>query len=165
MNCIYLKKKINGKLECKKLNKRVLHNTCANCIYKEYKMHNITANTVQKTAEYCRGMQRHKTSKQTKLLRKLERKRFSLFTDDLEYCYLCPKEKLQPRENLHEVIFGKNRQNSMKYGLVLPLCEKHHRIMHRDSILQLEYKKRGQALFEKAYPDLDFISIFRENYL
>lgn len=154
-NCIYLKAKLNSKLECKKLHKIIMHNNCANCIYKEYKMHNKPKKTMQILQSSAKTLQ--KSSK----LRKLERNRFSLFTDDLSHCFLCHKEK----EHLHEVIFGKNRQNSMKYGLVLPLCEKCHRLMHSDSRLQLEYKKRGQALFNKAYPQLDFKSIFFENYL
>lgn len=168
MNCIYLKIKLNHSLECRKLKKIINIKDCANCAYKEYKMHTKTKKTVRKTvksglsAENCKALQRTANMLQrSSKLRKLEKNRFSLFTDDLKRCYMCPN----PKEHLHEVCFGKNRKNSMKYGLVLPLCEKHHRLMHSDSTLQLEYKKRGQALFNKVYPDLNFIVIFHENYL
>lgn len=144
MNCNNLKIKLNRSFECKKLHKQININDCANCIYKEYKMHNKLKKIVQ-----------------NKELRKLERDRFSLFTNDLSHCYLCHK----PKDHLHEVIFGKNRQNSMKYGLVLPLCEKHHRLMHKDANLQLEYKRKGQVLFNKTYPNLVFENIFHKNYL
>lgn len=157
MNCKYLKIKLNHKLECKKLNKPIIYNNCANCVYKEYKMHNTTQNTVQKSPK----KQFSKLESKSPKLRKLERDRFSLFTDNLNKCYLCPRKK----DHLHEVCPGKNRINSMKYGLVLPLCEQHHKLMHSSIDVQLEYKKRGQALFNNAYPNLSFIDIFHENYL
>lgn len=174
MNCIYLKIKLNHSLECRKLKKIINIKDCANCVYKEYKIHTKTKNAVQKPVKSGLSAEKLQNSakaakklQKSSKLRKLEKNRFSLFTDDLDYCYLCPKDKehRKSKDHLHEVIFGKNRQNSMKYGLVLPLCENHHRLMHSDSTLQLEYKKRGQALFNKAYPDLNFIVIFHENYL
>lgn len=94
-------------------------------------------------------------------VRQLERNRFSIFTDDLNYCYICHTKK----DHLHEVIFGKNRQNSMKYGLVIPLCARCHERIHSDINEQLKYKRIGQMLFIKNYPTLDFISIFHRNYI
>ena len=142
-NCIYLKPKLNNTLECKYSKKIINIKDCTNCPYKEYKSNN------------------HQMKVRTYKLAKLERKRFSLFTEDMEHCYFCKKDK----DHIHEVIFGKNRKNSMKYGLTLPLCEFHHKLMHSDTQLIEEYKKRGQAIFEKAYPDLRFEDIFRSNYL
>ena len=148
VNNLKCRKQGFNKLICRRTNKEVITIDCVNCPYKEYKMHNKSAFTVQKS------------SKSTKSLRKLEKNRFSLFTDDLEHCYFCGKQK----DNLHEVIFGKNRKNSMEYGLVLPLCIKHHKLMHASTELIDEYKKRGQTLFEKNYPDIDFKSIFGKSY-
>ncbi len=168
MNCIYIRIKINHKLECKKLHKIIIHKDCANCVYKEYKIHNKSTNTMQKPVKS--GLSAKKLQSSAKVakkwqksskLRKLEKNRTSLFTNDLNHCYICNK----PKDHLHEVIFGKNRINSMKYGLVIPVCNKCHRMIHNDSEIQLEHKKRGQALFNKAYPDLNFIDIFHENYL
>lgn len=178
MNCKYLKIKLNHKFECKKLHKSIVYNDCANCIYKEYKMHKkltfnvkksykmhyLSTNNVQNSAKKLQSSPKKKFSKmesKSPKLRKLEKNRFSLFTDDLSKCYLCPRKK----DHLHEVCLGKNRINSMKYGLVLPLCEQHHKLMHNSIDIQLEYKKRGQELFNSTYPDLNFIDIFHENYL
>ena len=110
------------------------------------------------------GLSRKKTDsmkKKSNKLAKLERNRESLFTDDMDKCYLCNKKK----EHIHEVIFGKNRANSMKYGLTLPLCSEHHKLMHEDIVLIETYKKRGQLLFNKNYPNLNFKDIFKRNYL
>lgn len=144
--CIYLKQKFNKKLECKKDKNRIPFKNCKNCPYKEYKSNNLNS-TKLKT----------RTSK----LAKLEKNRFSLFTDNMNKCYFCNK----PKDHIHEVIYGKNRINSMKYGITLPLCEEHHRMMHNDISLTKEYRKKGQVLFEETYPDLDFMDIFKEKFL
>lgn len=96
--------------------------------------------------------------KRTTKQAKAEKNRFSLFTSNLEVC-ICGK----PKEHLHEVFFGSNRQNSMRYGLVIPLCSC-HRMIHNDSDLQDMWHIKGQEIFEKVYPDLNFISIFGQNY-
>lgn len=99
--------------------------------------------------------------KKTAKLSYLERNRISLFTNDLNHCIICGAKQ----DNLHEVFFGRNRQLSMKYGLVIPLCIECHQEMHKNKQWQDDYKRKGQALFVKAYPDLDFLSIFHRNYL
>lgn len=139
-----LKQGFSNKYICRRTSKEIKLSDCKNCPYKEYKESNVK-------------QIRQRTSKQAKL----ERGRFSLFTDDLEHCYFCKKSK----DNIHEVIFGKNRVNSMKYGLTLPLCNYHHRLMHSDTNLINEYKRKGQVLFENTYPDLVFEDIFKINYL
>lgn len=150
MNNLKCLKQGFNKYVCKYNNKVIELSKCKNCPYKEYKdinQYKLKNNTSLK----------QKSSK----LAKLERERFSLFTDDLEHCYFCGRKK----DNIHEVIFGKNRINSIKYGLTLPLCTEHHRIMHEDTVLIKEYKKKGQAVFQQTYPNLMFENIFRENYL
>lgn len=99
-------------------------------------------------------------------------KRFSILTDDLTTCIEC-REKGIIRKNInkHEIFYGKNRQNSIKYGLVIPLCqEEHHnqfqsKGIHFDKELCDKWHKRGQEAFKEKYPELDFVSIFRKNYL
>lgn len=93
-------------------------------------------------------------------LRKLENERFSILTDDLTRCILCEKKAV----NKHEVFFGRNRQNSMKYGLVIPLCYKCHIMMHRNAVWQEIWHVKGQLAFEKEYPELDFLEIFKKSY-
>lgn len=151
MNCIYLKRKLNHKIECKKSKNRIPFKDCANCPYKEYKS-NSSNSTNLKT----------RTSKQAKL----ERERTSLFTDDLEHCIICGKSPV----NKHEIFGGKNRLNSIKYKLVIPLCtcEHHNQVecrgIHFNKELRDEWHKKGQIMFEKTYPDLKFEKIFRKNY-
>lgn len=183
MKCIYLKQKFNHKFECKKNKQEICLKDCSNCPYKEYKKCTITVEksnfkwkNAQKSPVYCANSNKNskkaaensrkqqkaaELKKKSNKLAKLERKRFSLFTDDLEHCIICGKKK----DNIHEVIYGKNRINSMRFGLTIPLCNYHHQMMHSNPVLSNEYKKRGQALFNRAYPDLKFENIFKKNYL
>lgn len=98
--------------------------------------------------------------KKSSKISKLEKERFSIITSDLDHCIICGK----PKDNLHEVYFGKNRQASIKYGCVIPLCYKCHLRIHKDSVLSIIWKVRCQEMFEKVYPNLDFISIFGRSY-
>ena len=99
--------------------------------------------------------------KKSNKLAKLEKNRFSIITNNLDRCILCGNKK----DNLHEIFGGSNRINSMKYGLVLPLCFKHHQEIHNSKELQDIYHRIGQDRFNLHYPDLDFDSIFHRNYL
>lgn len=97
-------------------------------------------------------------------IKTLEKNRFSILTDDLSHCFICGK----PKQHLHEVFYGRNRKNSMIYGCVVPLCYEHHEGntgVHKNSKLNQQLRKKCQKEFIKRYPDLDFISIFYENYL
>lgn len=95
-------------------------------------------------------------------------KRFSILTKDLSTCIECGRKGTI---NLHEIFYGRNRQNSIKYGLVIPLCQAEHhnqfdcKGIHFDKALCDKWHKLGQEAFEKEYQDLDFISIFKRNYL
>lgn len=99
-----------------------------------------------------------RTTKQSKLDKS---RTVSLFTDDLNICYLCELKK----NHLHEVFYGRNRVNSIKYGLFIPVCEKCHRKCHNDADLIDSLHKKGQLLFMCNYPELEFINVFKTNYL
>lgn len=93
-------------------------------------------------------------------------KRKSILVDNLDYCYVCGK----PYPHKHEVFFGvKNRKLSIKYGLILPLCQEHHEgdpSPHRDRIIDMSYKKMAQEVFEREIGTReDFMKIFGRNYL
>ena len=95
---------------------------------------------------------------------RLERMRFSILTNDLTRCYLCHK----PKNHLHEVFYGKNRVNSMKWGCVAPLCYECHQGnngVHNNHELDIMLKQICQKKFMEVYPDVDFISIFHKNYI
>lgn len=125
------------------LNNKITFKECSKCEYKEY-------NAVKK-----------QTVKKNKTIAKLERDRFSILTNDLTTCIICGNKK----EHLHEVYPGRNRSNSMKYGCVLPLCSNCHLEIHNNSVLSNHYKVLAQQAFIKVYPYLDFVEIFKRNYL
>ena len=163
MKCIYLKQKFNHKFECKRSKKEICLKDCSNCPYKEYKKCTITVKkstykwkNAQKSPVYCAKMKQRSNK-----LTKLEKNRFSLFTDNMNKCYFCPNKK----DHIHEIFCGRNRQNSMKYGLCLPICESCHSKYQNNFLFNKEWHKKGQAMFNKAYPDLNFENIFKKNYL
>lgn len=148
VNCKYLKIKFDRTFECKKSKKKITPKDCANCLFKEYKCTSYSYD--------CAKLKRV-TYKQTKL----ERNRFSLFSTDTTHCYFCPSTY---KLTWHEIFRGKNRANSMKYGLCLRMCLVCHEKYQDDPAFNDYWHKKGQALFEKAYPDLDFVEIFKKNY-
>lgn len=99
--------------------------------------------------------------KKSSKLAKLERKRYSIITKDLDKCYICHKKKL----DLHEIFRGRNRQTSMKHGLVIPVCRKCHDLIPKDKILKEELHKIGQKAYEKTHTREEFIATFGKNYL
>ena len=95
---------------------------------------------------------------------RLERMRFSILTEDLDHCYICGAIK----HSIHEIYFGKNRVNSMKWGCCVPLCLNHH--IGRDGVhnnieVDIMLKRLCQLQFEKTYPDINFLDIFHKNYI
>lgn len=148
MNCKNLKQKLDRTLFCKKKNKLIKISECNNCKYKEYK--NVT-NCHQ--LKQCR--------QKSKKLTKLERNRFSILVSSNKCCK-CPATK---GLTWHEVFRGRNRTNSMKYGLCLRLCSKCHEKYQEDKEFNDYWHKQAQLQFIETYPDLDFLEIFKRNYL
>ena len=161
--CINLKKRKN-KPYCKLLDKEITLSRCRECDNKEYRSKNqkIKKNAQSREKEPNKKVKMHNKSKK---LAKLERNRFSVFTDDLEHCILCGK----PREHLHEIIYGKNRINSIKYNFVIPLCANHHTGkdgIHFNKDLDLYYKRLCQIYFENNIGNrIEFIKTFGRSYL
>lgn len=95
---------------------------------------------------------------------RLERMRYSILTKDLTRCFLCGK----PKEHIHEIYFGKNRVNSMKWGCCVPLCYSCHQGnngVHYNSQVDIRLKQLCQNKFNEVYPDIDFLEIFHKNYI
>lgn len=105
--------------------------------------------------------------KKSSKLAKLEKNRYSILTKDLEHCYICTEEGIKnvPRQDLHELLGGRNRKMSMKYGLVIPLCRKCHQIIENDETLKEKWHKVAQKEFKKHYKSENFVKIFGKNYL
>lgn len=153
--CIHLKKRKN-KPYCNVIKKEITFSLCRECGNKEYKKSTLKGKSPVKS----RTMKN-----KSKKLAKLERNRFSVLTDDLEHCILCGK----PKEHLHEIIYGKNRINSIKHNFVIPLCANHHTGkdgIHFNKDLDLYYKRLCQIYFENNIGNrIEFIKIFGRSYL
>ena len=171
-NCIYLKQKLNRNLECKKQKKIINIKECNNCKFKEYKCTEFSKNSANgtlksstlhnKSAKLTNCHVSKKIRQKTSKLARLERSRFSLFTDDLDHCIICKRKK----DHLHEIFFGSNRQKSMQYGFVIPLCHECHAEMHRSKDWQEHWHVKGQEYWEKNISSRkEFIEVFGRNYL
>lgn len=117
---------------CKLINKEITFSLCRECDNKEYKKSDIKiskkstlkekspvkSGKINKNAQSLtkKPVKNTKMHNKSKKLTKLERNRASVFTDDLEHCYLCGKKK----NDLHEIFGGRNRLNSIKYNLAFP---------------------------------------------
>lgn len=148
MNCKHRKirsKNYRKYMYCSVLKKEISYNDCSNCEYKEYKEHKPI-------------------KKRSYSLSKAEKERFSILTTNLDKCIICGKK----RDNLHEIFYGTGkRQLSIKYGCVIPLCYQHHLEIHNirnNGVLSIIWKVKCQEMFDKVYPNLDFLEIFGKNY-
>lgn len=160
--CINLKKRKN-KPFCKLRNEEIRFSLCRECDNKEYK---------KISADLCRKMQCSADIKQQKSVKmqnksnklaSLERNRYSVFSNDTERCYLCGSTY---KLTWHEIYSGKNRQNSMRYGLCLRLCLNCHSKEQEDSQFNDYWHKQGQLYWEENIGSREeFIKVFRRNYL
>lgn len=90
-------------------------------------------------------------------LAKLEKNRFSIITNNLDKCYLCKNKKME----LHEVFRGRNRQKSMKWGLVIPICIECHTKITRDKEFSKILEEKAKNIFVKKYGEEKFIQEFK----
>lgn len=174
--CINLKKR-NNKPYCKLINKEIQLSTCRECNNKEYKKSTFgkkspatsgqqksNNNQMRKYSQTLAKEQQKKIKmhNKSKKLAKLEKNRKSVFTDDLDYCYLCGKKK----NDLHEVFGGRNRINSIKFNFILPLCRECHFSNQNNAIFNDYWHKQGQLYWEKNIGSREeFIKVFKRNYL
>mgnify|MGYP004603240307 CR=1 FL=1 len=184
--CINLKKRKN-KPFCKLLNKEIPFSCCQECDNKEYKkdpaninikrknpnfrsinpelIRESNNNQIKKNAQSLEKIVIKKTKmhNKSKKLINLEKNRFSVFSNNTKNCYLCGSTY-----NLtwHEIYSGRNRQNSMKYGLCLRLCLNCHEEKQEDVNFNEFWHKKGQVLWENEIGSREeFIKVFRKNYL
>lgn len=155
-NCIYIRNR-KGKPFCRLLNKEIKFSNCHGCENKKYKLR-----------KQYQPKKVYKIKQQTYKQAKAETNRYSILTDDLEHCIICGKKPV----NKHEIFYGSNRHNSIKYGTVIPLCTaEHHKGnvegIHADKELDLIWKQKGQLAFMNHYNKNveEFISVFGKNYL
>lgn len=93
---------------------------------------------------------------------------------DTGTCYLCgllhKDFSIKSVRQEHHVMGGTaNRRLSEKYGLKVYLCLEHHlygpEAVHKNAEVAERLHKEAQKVFEKTYPDLNFMEIFGKNYL
>ena len=142
---------MNHSFECKKSNKIIDIRKCnkTNCEYFEYK---------EKSNSY-------QIKKKSSKLAKLEKNRYSVFTDDLNHCFYQNKECCGSITK-HECFSGRNRKNSMKYGFVISLCEYHHSTLQKNRTFNQFWHSHCQKYFEKNIGSKEeFINVFGKSYL
>jgi hypothetical protein len=144
MYCKYLSKKVNGGFKCKKYKQSIISlDSCKNCLEFDLK--------------------RNKPIKKVSNKRnKLEKNRFSIFTNNFNQCYYC-KRKVKENEklDLHEVYGGSNRLRSIRMGFVVPLCRKCHSNEKVINYLRILIQKE----FEKTHTREEFIKITGKSYI
>jgi hypothetical protein len=74
-------------------------------------------------------------------------------------CVICGNPEFQ----IHHIYEGCYRAKSTKYGALVLLCDRHHRMIHATS--SKIFKKQWQEQFEKTHSREEFIKIFGKNYL
>lgn len=99
--------------------------------------------------------------KKSSKLVKVEKKRFSILTEDMTHCYVCGKKK----EHIHEIYGGRNRQVSMRNGFCIPICWECHDRTETDIDFDRELKRKCQKIFEEEHSRSEFLQLIDENYL
>lgn len=129
---------------CTKNRKNVPKTCYTDCLDKEYKIPKQL---------------KQKSNKQ----KQIESKRFSILQQNKSKCYFCDKKAV----DTHELIKGRNRQNCIKWGLVVYLCRDCHRRTEEDSDFYKETRKYAQKMWQKHYNKTkeEFTSEFGRNYL
>lgn len=123
---------------CKELKQQIILSQCKNCLNR-----NVVRNSTIKNITTKRKL--------------LENNRYSIFTNNLDKCYVCGK----PKKDIHEIYGGSNRIRSIKNGFCLPLC----RNCHQNEELIMELKIKMQKEYEKTHTRQEFIDIIGKNYI
>lgn len=135
---------------CVKKKEQITYSICNDCKYKDYKK----VKPIKKSKVEIR--------KKSNKLAKLERNRFSILTNDLLHCYIC---KIAYKDDFNEVFGGSNRQKSMKYGLVIPVCRKCHSQYDVNMKLREEIQQKAKVEFFKTHTEEEFLKEFGKNYI
>lgn len=144
--CLKIKqKKYQKYLFCSKSKKYITFRSCQNCPFKEYKRPNIKRDTNNKSIMLT----------------------CAIFIDK-NTTVSCFNYKIYGYHK-HHIFGGKNRNNSERYGLFVWMNPNNHtysnQSVHQNTKLNETLKKMAQKAFMEEYPNLDFVSIFGQNYL
>ena len=133
---------------------------CDDIEYKILSNNHQIKNTVK--ALHNTADKQKKIKQKSNKLAKKERYRFSILYADLTKCAECG---CISNIEKNEVFEGAYRQTSIKLGMVVPFCQKHHKLFHNDIIFNLTYKVMFQKEFIKTHTLEEFISIFKQDYI
>lgn len=146
MKCIHLKirsKNYEKYIYCKQKKKIINFKDCRNCKHKEFK-------------------QVKELKKKSNKLKQLEAKRYSILTNNLKICYICNKKR---KDDLHEVFGGSNRQKSMIWGLVIPICRGCHDEWDINEELRKQIQQKAKEEFIKRNTKEKFREEFGKYYI
>ena len=163
--CIHLKKRKN-KPYCNIIKKEIPFSRCQECGDKEYKPKSKVNSLYKNKKSTLKGKSPVKSGKRKKKsnkLAKLEKNRFSVFTDDINKCMFC-----SATTNLtwHEIYCGRNRQNSMEDGLCLRMCMLCHKKKQEDVQFNEFWHREAQLYYEQNIGTREqFLARYRRSYL
>lgn len=155
--CKFLKQCFDKKFKCKRDNTTIMLSKCINCHFKD--INTIKEYKYTKTNKSVLKRVKMPLNKVSKKQVKLEKDRYSIFTNDLTKC--IEDKTHQGHIDKHECIYGSNRHNSIKYGLVVPLC----RTCHEDKNIIEKWLFTAQEEFIKRYGYDEFMKVFKINYI
>lgn len=150
-------KKCKTEKQIYNIKKEITYSRCRECVNKEYHFSNISKMDKTYTLKQRTPLKK-RTSRQTKK----EKDRFSIIYQDLSKCCICGSEQCV---EINEVFEGAYRQTSIRLGMVVPFCHKHHQRFHRDRLFNLKYKAMFQKEYENTHFHEEFIGIFKQNYV
>ena len=93
-------------------------------------------------------------------------KYFSIFTDDLDMCYISGSTKASGEDiHIHHIFGAANKKSSEKYGFILPLRADWHNMsdygIHFDRELDVRMRRKCQDYWLKHYgTQEEFIQVF-----
>ncbi len=89
----------------------------------------------------------------------------SIFTKDLDRCYITGFDKSMADIHIHHIFDAANKANSEKYHFIVPLRADYHNMsdhgIHFDREMDLRFKKKCQDYWLKHYGTKEeFIAVF-----
>lgn len=82
---------------------------------------------------------------------------YKQIAEEQPYCQMCGSNQMLA---IHHVFGGRNRTNSTKYNMLIRVCDKCHRKIHKTNPISLK-----QEYQRKFGNDEEFIKVFGRSYL
>lgn len=89
----------------------------------------------------------------------------SAIVDNMDVCVICKS----PREQIHHIFRGANRDKATKYGYILPLCAEHHTGntgIHSNRAMNIHFRQIAQRHYEEHHGNREqFIEEFGKSWI